>query len=87
MDTSHQAQLLSKIQQLEFTTLDLNLYLDTHPDDAQALAMFNQVHTELKQSVHSYEQMYGPLLNFGFSPATKNYWNWVDSPWPWEIKY
>ncbi|MCG8400231.1 MAG: spore coat protein CotJB [Firmicutes bacterium] len=87
MDTRHQAQMLLRIQQLEFVTLELNLYLDTHPEDQQALTMFNQKHQELIQHVRNYEQTYGPLLNYGFSPAVHNYWQWVESPWPWEIKY
>lgn len=85
MDRHKQAQMLLNIQQLQFVTTELNLYLDTHPEDQRALAMFNQAHHDLMQSVHNYEQIYGPLLGFGYSPATHNHWKWVDSPWPWEI--
>lgn len=87
VDTRHMTQLLLKIQQLEFAAVELNLFLDTHPEDQQALAMFNKVHQELMQCVRSYEQTYGPLLNFGFSPALQNTWRWAELPWPWELKY
>ncbi|KAF1085412.1 CotJB protein [Sporotomaculum syntrophicum] len=85
MDNHNQAQMLLQIQQLEFVTLELNLFLDTHPNDRHALAMFNQVHKDLMQAVRNYEQIYGPLLNFGFSPNKQDCWKWTDSPWPWQI--
>ncbi|TYO96152.1 spore coat protein CotJB [Desulfallas thermosapovorans] len=87
MEQRNQVKMLLQIQQLSFVATELNLFLDTHPDDQQALAMFNQVHKDLLQAVRNYEQVYGPLLSFGYSPNVQNYWKWVDSPWPWEIKY
>jgi len=87
MSTSGQAQMLIEIQKLQFAAVELNLFLDTHPNDQQALALYNQVHHELKQHVEKYEQIYGPLLNYGYSRAIQNTWNWVENPWPWEIKY
>jgi len=85
MDNRNQAQMLLQIQQLEFVTLELNLFLDTHPNDRQALAMFNQAHRDLMLAVRSYEQTYGPLLNYGFSPNEHDCWKWTASPWPWQI--
>lgn len=87
MDHRNQVQMLLKIQQLSFVATELNLFLDTHPNDQQALGMFNQVHKDLLQAVCNYEKIYGPLLNYGYSPAMQNCWKWIDSPWPWEIKY
>ncbi|GAB6158474.1 spore coat protein CotJB [Desulfotomaculum varum] len=82
-----QYQLLMQIMQLEFAALELNLFLDTHPDCQESLTQFNKIHQELMQCKRTYEQTYGPLCNFGFSPNTGNYWQWINSPWPWEIKY
>lgn len=87
MDTRSQTHLLRQIQELQFVAVELNLFLDTHPQDQEALALFNQVHQELKQCVQIYEQKYGPLLSYGYSPAEQNCWKWVETPWPWEIKY
>jgi spore coat protein JB len=87
MDSHNQAHLLRKIQELSFVAVDLNLYLDTHPGDRRALEMYNNVHRDFLQAVRKYEKMYGPLVNFGYSPAMQDYWTWVESPWPWEIKY
>lgn len=87
MHSDKQVNLLLQIQQLSFVATELNLYLDTHPKDQRALAMFNQTHQDLMRCVRDYEQLYGPLLNYGYSPSAQNYWKWVDSPWPWEINY
>lgn len=87
MTTTNQAQQLIQIQQFQFAAVELNLFLDTHPNDQQVLALYNQVHQELLNCVRIYEQSFGPLLNYGYSPAPRNYWAWAETPWPWELKY
>jgi len=79
--------LLRSIQELEFTALELNLYLDTHPDDPQALEYFNRTSEELANLKMQYEQQYGPLLSYGFgkNAANAKAWSWAESPWPWEM--
>lgn len=86
-DTRQQAQLLLQIQQRQFALVELNLFLDTHPTEAPALAMFNRLHQELMTLIYQYEQAYGPLLNFGFSSNPQTTWKWVEGPWPWELQY
>ncbi len=82
----HQAKMLNEIMSLEFTAVDLNLYLDTHPCDMRALTEYNQVVQQLRMLKHSYEQCYGPLGNYGTSPGQYP-WRWIDEPWPWQIEY
>ena len=77
-------QLLWRIQALSFTAVDLNLYLDTHPWDTRALADYNQISAALAQTRALYEQLYGPMLNFGMSCGGDS-WRWVEEPWPWQI--
>lgn len=83
---SERVVLLRKIQEVEFAALELNLFLDTHRDDQRALMEYNQYVAQLAALKHQYEMNYGPLLNFGFSPGGY-WWNWLDSPWPWEEEY
>lgn len=85
MDTS-QVSMLKKIMEIEFTCIDLNLYLDTHPNDQKALQDYNYHSEQLKTLKHQYEQCYGPLMPFGCSPSQYP-WKWVNDPWPWEIEY
>lgn len=79
-------KLLHKLQALEFTTLELNLYLDTHPDDQKALSDFNRFSRELLEAKQEYESLYGPIINYGYS-SSHGKWKWIDEPWPWEITY
>jgi len=81
--------ILLQIQQIGFLLVDLNLYLDTHPDCKEALSDFSQLTERLHQLKAVYEQQNGPLKSFGHSTVSSDcYWQWVDesTPWPWENK-
>ncbi len=86
-DTRQQAQMLMQIQQRQFALVELNLFLDTHPTEAPALAIYNRLHQELMTLIYQYEHAHGPLLNFGFSSNPQNTWKWAEGPWPWELQY
>lgn len=78
--------LMKRIQEVEFAATDLQLYLDTHPQDQRALMQFNQYAAELMMLKQQYELAYGPLLNFGFSQSQYP-WRWIETPWPWEEEF
>ncbi len=78
--------MLRTIQELEFVAVELNLFLDTHPQDQAALRDFYAVRNQLVEAVKRYEQIYGPLTATGCTPR-QNQWLWIQSPWPWEIEY
>lgn len=84
--SSDRKSLLIAIMAEEFTAVELNLYLDTHPDDKKALADYNETVRKLADLKTEYERQYGPLTNFGYAPANLP-WQWVDEPWPWEINF
>ena len=75
-------ELLLRIQALQFTAVDLGLYLNT-PPMTRALADYNQISAALAQTHAAYEQAFGPLMNFGQSQSRCR-WAWVDEPWPWK---
>lgn len=81
----NQAALLKKIMEIDFTCIDLNLYLDTHPEDQKALRDYNYYSEQLRTLKVQYEQLYGPFMSFGKTPDQCNKWNFIDEPWPWEI--
>lgn len=85
MDIMKCDELLDKIRELEFTSVDLGLYLDNHPTCEQALADYNTVTEELIELKKMYEMQYGPLTNFGYAPSQYP-WRWVSEPWPWEMQ-
>ncbi|MFJ7364188.1 spore coat protein CotJB [Peribacillus frigoritolerans] len=78
-------QLLEQIQAADFVLVELTLYLDTHPNDQQALQQFNQFHEYSRQLKSVFEPKYGPLLGFGNSPGGENKWEWGQGPWPWQV--
>lgn len=79
-------ELLESIQEVEFALIELNLYLDTHLIDQNALMQYNQLSSQLQMLKQQYEMTYGPLLNFGFSPSQYPF-KWLEGPWPWERQY
>lgn len=85
MDQNQKALLL-EVMELQFTAIDLNLFLDTHPEEQRALTLFDQINQELKMITAEYERLYGPLTARGQSPGNSN-WQWVEGPWPWEITF
>ncbi|TCS94946.1 spore coat protein CotJB [Hazenella coriacea] len=84
MGGKSQFRLLRKLQEVDFVLLELNLYLDTHPNDLKALQQFNHLSQKREQIREKYESKYGPLYNYGLS---KNRYpkGWSEGPWPWEM--
>ena len=76
--------LLRRIQELDFVLVELTLYLDTHPEDMQAIEQFNRTAGQRQQLACEFEQRYGPLLQFGLS-LSRYPWDWAQSPWPWQV--
>lgn len=81
MERSEQA-LLSQIAEARFACVELQLYLDTHPEDADARSDFNSYANALDRLCAEYTQTYGPLENFGNSPHVAG--SWVYQKWPWQ---
>jgi spore coat protein JB len=78
--------MLVNIMAHEFTAVEFNLYLDTHPRDERALRAYNKTVDKLHELKKEYEEHYGPLTNFGYSNSDYP-WRWVEEPWPWEINF
>lgn len=78
---NEQAELLTKVDAYTFAAHDVNLYLDTHPDDKEMVELFNQYSGDAKTARDEFENKFGPLLvnsKEGFP------WAWNNRPWPWE---
>ncbi len=80
---SDREKLLKKVRMYHFAVTDAALFLDTHPDCAQALAFYNKYKKLLKEAEDAYEHAYGPLQIC--SSANDSRWEWVDGPFPWEL--
>ena len=78
------SKMLQEIMALDFSLIDLNLYLDTHPYDVSAINMYNSILQRSKMLKTQYQCMFAPIM-----PSTNNpcMWQWIDSPWPWQKSF
>lgn len=83
---TNRMSLLYEIMKYDFVLVDLQLYLDNHPDCTAALEDFNEFSQGSKELKKKYHELYGPLMNFGYMDSEIP-WQWVDDLWPWEKNY
>lgn len=76
-------RLLTDISVLDFTTIDLREYLDTHPNDTDAIAYFHRYNNMLQQVTKEYTSKYGPLRQ-DMPGNCMDEWKWATTPMPWE---
>lgn len=76
-------QLLKRLTVLDFIAVDLQLYLDTHPDDKEAIDKYNSVIKEADMLRMKYEELIGPLYSFRSSNMGDTF-KWIETPWPWQ---
>ncbi|MCI8465065.1 MAG: spore coat protein CotJB [Lachnospiraceae bacterium] len=76
-------ELMTQIYEYSFAVDDVLLYLDTHPDDQEALAYYKNMKEARAAAVGAYENQFGPLTKDGIKDCV-DYWTWVNGPWPWE---
>ena len=81
-------ELLMQIYQCEFTLVDINLYLDTHPECQRAIADYNCYAEQLKMLKDRYNKEYGPMENFGHSVNMSGQkWLYGTQNFPWQPDY
>lgn len=73
---------LSEVQVLAFAVQELALYLDTHPEDMEALELYRQYQQLYRKSAQEYAQNIRPLNHT--APTQGDAYAWLDDPWPWE---
>lgn len=74
--------LLKRVQICDFILTETNEYLDTHPNDQDALDYFKKYYAMRQDAAKAFVEKYGPLKIGDFDGG--NRWTWVDGPWPWE---
>ena len=65
-------------QQSAFAAWDLRLYLNTHPEDQEALALFRRLCDEAEEPNYA--------TTFLDDEGCGSCWGWTDGPWPWECQ-
>ena len=81
---SSRKELLNQINTVSFAVNDIQLYLDTHPDDEEALAYFHKCKEQRVIAWEEYAACYGPLTIDSMDESCGDRWNWINEPWPWQ---
>ena len=73
--------LMQEIMELAFSKTEAELFLDTHPDSAQALSYYKETVARLEKLIEEYTDRFGPITQGAVKGET---WSWLDGPWPWQ---
>ena len=72
---------LGEVMALCFVSQELQLYLDTHPDDADAFALMKSVLGLTEEAKRRYVAKFGPLTRDDLRQSET--FDWLEDPWPW----
>ena len=72
----------SELQALGFAIQELALYLDTHPEDKEALELYRTYQKMHHRGMMEYSEHCGPLNHN--MPVDSEEYTWIRDPWPWE---
>ncbi len=78
-------EMMRKIQETGFSLIDLNLFLDTHPNCQEALELYTRLAATLKSLKADYVSKYGPLCAKDSANNTPFQWVETGRKWPWQI--
>ena len=70
-------ELMRELQSVCFCMDELRLFLDTHPDCAEALTLFNEYAEKRKELVKHYNAEISPLG--GYNSEDTDHWRWADN--------
>ena len=72
----------TELQVMAFAIHELALYLDTHPEDKEALELYQQLQQMYEDAARDFSVSHGPLNHR--TPTKGDTYRWLDDPWPWE---
>lgn len=75
---------LGEVMALGFVVNELQLYLDTHPTDAEAFRTLQSMLALSAEAERRYTAKYGPLCLSDLAGAER--YTWLDDPWPWQYQ-
>lgn len=80
---SEQERLMRQISAHSFSAWELHIFLDTHPNNAQAAQKLKECQQKVRALTKQYEEQYGPINE---TSANTSRWAWISGPWPWETE-
>lgn len=79
--TNEKEEMLFNIDEYSFMAHELNLYLDTNPNDRDALDKFLEYRNKANELINMYERKYGPI-NINGNINNQVPFEWLKD-WPW----
>lgn len=76
-------ELLYQITMTGFVMDDLRLFLDTHPCESRAIALFNENAEKYEALCKEYTNNYGGFNSYSVNNDSAA-WLWNNCPMPWE---
>lgn len=77
-------KLLHYIDVVSFAVDDAKLFLDTHPDDKEALEFFDSYNKARNRAMSEYGAYFGPLTIR--EAGNDQEFLWATQAWPWEME-
>jgi spore coat protein JB len=71
-----------ELMALGFVIKELNLYLDTHPNDKEALDMLISLNKLMQEGQERFVRLFGPQRIMDITSGDE--YTWINDPWPWE---
>ena len=82
VEMTNKSRIIQNVYELGFVMTEALLYLDTHPNDNEAIEYYNTMKKRYNDAVEAYENSIGPLT-FN-STGVNNYFDWAATPLPWD---
>ena len=74
--------LLRQLSAAQFAAWEMHIYLDTHPQDKEALKAMQKYRREAERLHHEFQEKFGPLTVSDTIDDMS--FTWINNPWPWE---
>lgn len=74
-------KLMEKIASIDFAIIELNIFLNTHPNDSRSSNKMDEYILKSNKLRREYEEKYGPITA---TDLNSNQWAWICGPWPWD---
>ncbi len=75
-------KLMNHITLSSFGINDINLFLDTHPENKDAIKLYQQYRKIRDDAISKLTENYGPLTPYDSEDTAS--WTWIETPWPWQ---
>lgn len=78
---SDRERLLRRIAAYDFAIVELQIFLDTHPTNAEAIRKLDEYSKKSDILRTQFEEKFGPIQS---SNIETNRLAWISNPWPWD---